>query len=601
MIENYRRIFSLFDKREKRLFLLLMCIMVFVTFYELITASGLFVLLRVLAEPASVPEMFGVGFIYRAGGFETMFAFQFFFAMLVLAGLVGGIVINGLAAYAMIRFTTMRNFALSSRILESYLNQPYTWFLARNSTDVSKNVLSEVQAIVMRVITPSLRMLANLMMATAMIGFLLYLDFVVALSSAVLLGGGYTLIYVYLRKKLSKIGEILVETNRERFFLAQEATGGFKEVKLLGLEQNYVNRFRQPARRMAQMGARTQLMNQIPKLALQALTYVVLISTIMLLMVRNDGDLSAAIPTLGTFAYAVMRLLPAMQQIFGSFNSLRVGRPILDQISDDYAESQANRGLRPINLPPSVRMPLTDELELREIDYSYPETARRAVRGISLKIPARSTIGIVGGTGAGKTTLVDIILGLLTPQSGDILVDGKPLTRENIQAWRRALGYVPQSIYLTDATVAQNIAFGIAPEAIDMEAVERAAKDAALHDFVMEELPDGYDTIVGERGVRLSGGQRQRIGIARALYFDPELLILDEATSALDNLTERAVMDAVQNVRNQKTIIMIAHRLTTVRDCDAIFLLENGQVASVGTFDELVAKNETFRRMAANE
>ena len=208
-------------------------------------------------------------------------------------------------------------------------------------------------------------------------------------------------------------------------------------------------------------------------------------------------------------------------------------------------------------------------------------------------------MGIVGGTGAGKTTVVDIILGLLTPDSGRMLVDDVPVTTAKLRAWQNAIGYVPQQIFLTDDTVAANIAFGIPPELRDIAAIERAARLAELHEFVTTELPQGYATVVGERGVRLSGGQRQRIGIARALYRDPEVLILDEATSALDNLTERAVMDAVTNLAHAKTIIMIAHRLSTVRGCDRIFLLEGGKVAANGTFDELVAENETFRRMAS--
>ncbi len=238
------------------------------------------------------------------------------------------------------------------------------------------------------------------------------------------------------------------------------------------------------------------------------------------------------------------------------------------------------------------------DLELRHIDYSYATAERTALKDVNLKIPARSTIGIVGGTGAGKTTLIDLILGLLSPQEGEILVDGAPITSANLRAWQRSLGYVPQSIYLTDESVAQNIAFGVPREKIDRAAVERAARIAALHDFVLEELPKGYDTIVGERGVRLSGGQRQRIGIARALYTDPSLLIMDEATSALDNITERAVMEAVDNIRHDRTIILIAHRLSTVRGCDTIFLLERGGVAASGTYDELVKGSETFRKMA---
>ena len=239
-------------------------------------------------------------------------------------------------------------------------------------------------------------------------------------------------------------------------------------------------------------------------------------------------------------------------------------------------------------------------MALRDISFTYPSSDEPTLSHFSLSIGARTTIGLVGGTGAGKTTVVDLILGLLSPQNGEMIVDGQRIDNENLQAWQRTIGYVPQTIYLVDDTVAANIAFGVPKDQIDMAAVERAARTASLHDFVMTELPDGYSSIVGERGIRLSGGQRQRIGIARALYRAPELLIMDEATSALDNITERAVMDAIQQLRDDITIIMIAHRLSTVRKCDQIYLLNRGVVESSGTYEELVDRNEIFREMAAN-
>jgi len=244
---------------------------------------------------------------------------------------------------------------------------------------------------------------------------------------------------------------------------------------------------------------------------------------------------------------------------------------------------------------------LATAIELRDVIFSYPQADIPALHGMSLRIPARSTVGLVGSTGAGKSSVADMILGLLRPDSGALVVDGTEITPDNMRSWQDQLGYVPQQIYLADATIAGNIAFGIPEDEIDMAAVERAARMASLHDFVTTELAQGYATEVGERGVRLSGGQRQRVGIARALYHDPEVLILDEATSALDNLTERAVMEAVDNVGGQKTIVLIAHRLSTVRQCDTIFLLEQGRLVAEGDFDALIEQNTRFRQMAAAE
>ena len=336
----------------------------------------------------------------------------------------------------------------------------------------------------------------------------------------------------------------------------------------------------------------------VPRFALEALTVGTLLSLILVLLLRNGGSISEIVPVLGVIAFSTMRLLSALQQIYHGLTSMRGASAILDQIVADFTSAPT-----PVAVPNEPRPPLRldHSLALSNVSFAYVTASGAAIRDLDLVIPAGTTVGIVGGTGAGKTTLVDLILGLLVPTAGEILVDGTTLVRENLRDWQSTLGYVPQSIFLTDDTIAANIAFGIPREEIDMAAVERAARTAALHDFVTTDLAAGYQTIVGERGVRLSGGQRQRIGIARALYRDPSLLIMDEATSALDNITERVVMEAVQRVRSEKTIILIAHRLSTVKTCDVIFLMEHGKLVAQGTYDALLAGNDAFRRMVAGE
>jgi ABC-type multidrug transport system fused ATPase/permease subunit len=431
------------------------------------------------------------------------------------------------------------------------------------------------------------------------VGFLLSIDPVVALAAAATVGGLYFAIFAALRPRLLWLGEQIVAANRARFRIANEASGGLKELKLLGLEEGYVRRFTVPSRARARYQAQQRAMAELPRYALEAAAFTAMIGMVLVLMLRHGGDLTGAIPVLGTFAFAAMRLLPAVQQIYFGFASLRAGRASLDALHADYTSAMATLSRQALPVAATARLPLQEALEIDGLHYRYPGAERPALRGVSLCIPARTTIGLVGGTGAGKTTLVDVMLGLLEPGSGTIRVDGQQLDQSTMRAWQQNIGYVPQVIYLTDATVAENIAFGLPPEQIDMARVERAARIAALHDFVVTELPDSYATFVGERGVRLSGGQRQRIGIARALYHDPALLIFDEATSALDTLTEKAVMDAVQTIRHDKTVVLIAHRLTTVRHCDRIYLLERGRVADSGSYDELVASNETFRKMTA--
>jgi ABC-type multidrug transport system fused ATPase/permease subunit len=323
---------------------------------------------------------------------------------------------------------------------------------------------------------------------------------------------------------------------------------------------------------------------------------------VLMMLISGNGNISEVIPVLGVFAFAGLKIFPAMQQTYQALTLMRTVHPMLQNLHRDIRATRQTQPTAAISSQLStdarIRLPFSRSLRLKGICYAYPATDRPALCSFDAEIAARSTVGIVGGSGVGKTTAVDVILGLLEPQSGSILVDDVAVTPGNLRSWQNAIGYVPQSIYLIDGTVAENIALGLPSADIDMAAVERAASIARLHDFVISELPSGYATAVGERGIRLSGGQRQRIGIARALYHDPEVLILDEATSALDNLTERAFMEAVQSLGGKKTIIMIAHRLSTVRDCEQIVLMEQGRVLAIGTYDQLVAENETFRRMA---
>jgi ABC-type multidrug transport system fused ATPase/permease subunit len=418
----------------------------------------------------------------------------------------------------------------------------------------------------------------------------------VALIAAGVIGGVYALLYASVRQYLHRVGLERHKMNEQRFRIVGEAFGGMKDVKLLGLEAYFTGRFRIPAERVARYDAISMIIREVPRYLIEGIAFGGLLTFILYLLLTGDGSLGSVVPILSVYAFAALRLFPALQRVYTSVGQMRFSKATLDKLHRDYVAAAANARTRPTHKGPALH--LAERLELSGVHFAYPQAERKALQGLDLAVPARTTVGIVGGTGAGKTTAVDIMLGLLEPQQGTLMVDGIPITRENRLAWQRSIGYVPQQIFLSDDTVAGNIAFGRKPSDIDRAAVERAARTAELHDFVMRELPEGYETFVGERGVRLSGGQRQRIGIARALYHDPDVLILDEATSALDNLTERAVMDAVHNLGHAKTIVMIAHRLSTVRDCDIIFMLENGRVIASGSYDELLENNRQFRALA---
>ena len=598
MGDFYRKVFGLLTPRERRMVLLLVPVMLMVALAELAGLASVLLMLNVLADPAAQAARPGLAWLRGLFDDDNLQGFQLLLAGLVVAVVAGGLAIKAIGTYAIIRFSEERGRALSTRMLTAHLARPYVRSLTRNTAETARSVLNDSFEFVGRALTPALRVTVAAFVSTVIVIFLVAVDPLIALASALLIGGGYGLTYLWLRRRLQEAGAGAFEANTARFRITHEATGGFKEVKLLGLEQGYARRFEAASSRLARHRTHSQVMVELPRLVLEALTFMLLVGAVLVLLLRGGGNLGAIVPTLGIYVFATMRLLPALQQIYNGMAMMRTVTAVVDRLVADSGD--ATDETAPERLPgaPVARMPLTRELVLDRVRFAYPEAVRPALEEVSLTIPARATVGIVGGTGAGKTTLIDLILGLLPADAGEIRIDGTPLGPDTLRAWQHSLGYVPQSIYLTDDTLAANIAFGLPPDEIDHAAVRRAAGIAALHDFVTAELPKGYDTVVGERGVRLSGGQRQRVGIARALYHDPALLVFDEATSALDTITERVVMDAVRRLRNDKTVILIAHRLSTVRDCDAIHLMERGRIVATGSFDELVAGSETFRRMA---
>ena len=366
-----------------------------------------------------------------------------------------------------------------------------------------------------------------------------------------------------------------------------------KEIKLGSLEKTYIEKFSEAAKIIAKVNAQGKVITVLPRYAVEAVAFGGMIIVVLFLMLQ-EASFTDVLPIVALYAFAGYRLMPALQSIYADITELRFVGPALDMMFNDLKSLQEYSYDNDKSF-----LSLNNHIILNNINYSYPKSSKNALKNIELKIPAKSTVGFVGATGSGKTTVIDIILGLLEAQQGNLQVDNKVIDDQNRKAWQRSIGYVPQQIYLADDTIAANIAFGKKnSKYINQADVERVAKIANLHDFIIQELPNKYETKVGERGIRLSGGQRQRIGIARALYNKPQVLILDEATSALDNLTEQAVMDAVHNLGKDITIIMIAHRLSTVKECDIIFLLEKGELKAQGTFEKLIEINDKFRENA---
>ena len=587
-----KKILFLLSPNERRQAVFLLIMVLITALLDMIGVASILPFMAVLSNPEIIETNILLNEIYKISqifGVKNNQEFLISLGILVFFLLVFTLFFKALTTYVQVRFVLMREFSIGKRMVESYLHQPYSWFLSRHSADLGKTILSEVSQIIGNGIRPLMDLIAKGMVAIAIITLLILANPKLALVASLTLGGTYSIIFLFTKRFLNKSGEERLKNNQLRFTAVVEAFSAAKEVKVGGLEEIYVRRFSSPAKNFAQNQASATVIGQLPRFVLEAVAFGGIILVILYLMIKS-GSFNNALPIISLYVFAGYRLMPALQGIYYALTQIAFVGPSLDKTYKDLKDLNKTNLIQDQTI-----QSFNESIDLKNINYNYPNTEKKMLKNISLSIKAKTTIGIVGATGSGKTTTVDIILGLLEPQEGTLEVDGNVITKNNLRSWQSLIGYVPQHIYLADDTIAANIAFGKVSKNIDFQNIEKTAKIANLHQFVIDELPKKYETIIGERGVRLSGGQRQRIGIARALYHNPKLLILDEGTSALDNYTEKAVMDAVNNLPKEMTIVIITHHLNTVKNCDVIFKLDNGKLIGRGTFDELINNNKKFR------
>lgn len=592
---------DLMDAREKRNASILLFMMLIMGLLEAAGVASIMPFIAVASNREIIHSNPYLSFFYQYFGFENSNSFLVLIGCCVFVLVVGGQMFKALTNWFINHFTYMRSYTLSRRLLSGFLNRPYSWFLNQHSADLGKLILSESDHYVSQVLLPGMKLIANLPAVFFLIVIIVFVDPVIAILAAGVLGGSFAFIYIVLRKYLNRIGEERLRTNRERFRLADEALSGIKAIKASGCEQSYIAGFSRSAKTYALRLAMGRIIGQVPRFILEGISIGGMIIIILYQLVMNEEGFADVMPLIALYAFAGYRLMPAMQNIYSAVTALRFGKRALAVLHKEIARIPNTPTAHKGQKIAGTRVTLDRELRLQDVQFRYPQAERVTLDKLNLTIPARTTVALVGTTGAGKTTIVDIILGLLEPQKGELIVDDLVIEDARLAAWRSTIGYVPQSIFLLEESLAGNIAFGVNKEEIDYERVVEVAKIANLHDFVINELPDGYLTSVGERGVRLSGGQSQRVGIARALYHDPDVLILDEATSALDNLTEKSLMGAIHSLAHKKTIILIAHRLSTVRKCDTIFLLDKGRVIDSGSYDQLLHKSSEFRSLVSSD
>lgn len=526
-------------------------------------------------------------------GIQTTQKFITFTATIFIATVVIANSLRILTINAQIRLSAAIGIDLSCDIYKKTLQQPYSFHTRHNSSDLIQTLIDDTNLLTTNILRPLLTLLTDSWLAIFIMGTIIFINPYVAVATAILLGGTYTVIYRFRQKLLKRNSKIITQAGQRRIKAAQEGLGGIRDVLISNTQDFFVADYQKAEKVLKRTQATNALLAKIPLFIVEVIA-MTSIASLALIMGRN-GDFSQVVPVLGSLTLGAKKLLPSLYSVFASIATIQGSRSSLDRVVQAL-ERNAHPSLNSRNLKP---LSLDKELRLEKVWFRYNQDGDWILRDLSLSIEAKTTVAFVGGTGSGKSTTADIILGLLQPQKGTFLVDNVPLSDEKRFQWQQSIGHVPQSIFLTDASIAENIAFAVPREEIDFEQVRKAAKLAQIDEFI-NTLPSGYETYVGERGVRLSGGQRQRIGIARALYRQVSVIVFDEATSALDNATEKEVMAAINSLSSQFTVILIAHRLSTVERCNTIFEISHGQLVAQGKYSELVAKSSTFQKMLSS-
>ncbi|MEO1677227.1 MAG: ABC transporter ATP-binding protein [Pseudomonadota bacterium] len=599
---SLKKFWSILSAAERRRALFCLVLMVASGALAGLMVASIVPFLTILADPTSIATNPALAWLKGTLGIASDYGFT----LAVGLGTAGFILLAGSVRIAEVtvveRFAAQCGHAFSCAILARYLAQPYEAHLGQRSGDLGANVNAEVTSFVGGYMRPLALVVSACCTITAVITTILLLEPVVA--GIVILGFGlaYGTTFALSRAAVRRLGQARARINVERFQIVNEASGGVKDIKLLGREASVLRRFEPVSRETARILTRIAILTQVPGPVVQTVTLAgIVLLAIFIVGPSGDGgtaQLTSVLPTLGLIAFAGQRMLPEVNKLYHNLANLTYSIAALDRVHAGLGGTRTADALSDAIPAP---LGLRQNLALEEVSYVYPNADRAGLDHVSLTVAAGERIGIIGTTGAGKTTLADVLLGLLVPRSGRVVVDGVEVSDANRRAWMQTVGYVPQDIFLAAGSVRQNIAFGVPRDEVDEARVQRAAQIARLDHFVRTQLPEGYDTEVGERGVRLSGGQRQRIGIARALYHEASMIMFDEATSALDNVTESEVMQAIEELPGDKTLFIIAHRLSTVRVCDRIVVLQQGRVAGVGTWDELEASNLEFRRIARVE
>lgn len=595
MLKLIKKLFSLLTPSQRRRFYVLQILVVLMAILEIVGVASIIPFMTLVGNMDQLQENTFIAQVYRASGIDSESEFVFFLGFLVLVMMFISAMISVYTIWMISMFANKVGTEIADRLYNYYLEQNWLFHASGSSAQLTRKIAVETQRVTGGILTPLMQMNARIILALLMILSIFIYDPKVATLIFITFSIAYLILFKVVRMRIQRNGKTISEVNEKRFRLMNEGFGGIKDILLLGRDEDYIKRFNQTGILLAYSQGANAALGQAPKYFMELVAFGSMILIVLYLITSHNGNLGVILPLLSVYALAGLKLLPAFQLIYASIASIKGHSPGFEAIQKDLLESSKKE-------PSSVKIEKSylspkEKISLENILFTYPGIDEPVLNDLSISIPVNSVIGIVGPSGSGKSTLIDILLGLIEPQQGILKIDDKTLNDKNLRSWQNTIGFVSQSIFLSEGTIAENVAFGVSDNEINVGQVEQALKMAHLNEFV-DSLENGVNTKVGERGVQLSGGQRQRIGIARALYYEAEVLVFDEATSSLDGITEKMIMKAIHEFSGKKTIIMIAHRLKTVQKCDQIFFIDKGKVIDKGTYQELIKKNEQFKNMA---
>lgn len=595
VLSPFRRLYKILPQTSRKGLGLVICMSLVTAIFETASVASILPFMAVVMDPTMLKKYHWLYSILNYLNIETQQGGVIFTGAITVLFLALGNAVTATNLWIQTNYLAKARQALSTELFKGYLYLPYVFHIERDASSLSRVMSGDVESALSGFLASLLGVVSKGLSGSVLIVLIIAVDPVVAFGTVLVLGCGYLIVYRILRLRQIKLGAKMVEASLQVGRTTLEGLHGIKELRVLGRESKAIEEYKKSFAALTETQASNQLASALPRYFIEVFAFAGIIAVTLAFVLKGEG--TSAIPSLALYALAGNRLVPIFQQFFAAAITIKYHTKAVESLENDLAMVRKYTN-GDSTFDDEIKLPFDKEIKLNRLTFRYSGSNKPALNNISLSISRNQSIGLVGRTGSGKTTLADIILGLYKPESGSITIDGTELSKENERNWRKHVGYVPQNVFLINDSISQNIAFGVSKELIDHHAVLRAGEAAQANEFISQ-LSDGYDTLVGERGVKLSGGQRQRLGIARALYHNPDILIFDEATSALDGMTEDAVMHALKYLSADRTIILIAHRLRTVQACDRIIMLDSGSIVADGTYEYLINNSENFKKLAS--